>query len=639
MENAPSHQRYSEESDLLERSTRKRKVADGSSVADPQSPAGTTASGSSTPEGVEFVAETPLEEDPALAMQVEDASATPHLPEAASDSGSRPSGGESAAVPDSGTTPLGQIGNAPPRSYLDSVVGSGSGAAPFLISSLPDEDDVNSMGDDDLETEEDDPTCPRIRPNEAEGETSAGVAGDEQAAAMPPHGNQPARNTAATAAPRQVLINFYGNGEKVEPICGLSQPASTLRVPSYSRHSLVPGGIRDDGVQISFLYEIEFHGDESACGLRAQVEAVYLLSIPLFSKLNWGWKRTEWSRIHVRTEKREQMCDWRTVEIRQRSIIAQHGLKQAWYTYLCSIGIIVKKPWLSGANFKGSALWGPSDNGRRGVRRDNHSERRHNSRVLGEFFTFPCVLPGNRPSTVFFLSESKITLAIYKTFNFNHPYGLELDVPFTWGLPIESVRGERQYLTTDYQPGVLATGQGGAQNASGEVPVPLPTCFASRDVKGSGARMKTRPCRGCALGPDTPSRGKIVPAETSSSGVGSKALKRRVSCPSPMFLSGKSATVQRWLISRRESGNSGRAPPSAGRKGLCAAILCASLGNTCTELQVELASGKEEDACEVGSEVLNCQDMLYVLARERQSHKTWISCNLPLRMLGGSEVH
>nr|GLL37462.1 uncharacterized protein LOC109193892 [Ipomoea trifida] len=142
--------------------TRKRKVTDGTSVADPQSPAETTTSGSSTPEGVEFVAETPLEDDPALAMQVEDASATPHLPEAAPDSGSRPSGRVPEAAPGSGTTPTAPIGNAPPRS-----------------------------------------------PDEAVGETSAGVAGVEQVAAMPPHGNQPARNNAAMAAPRR--SNPYGS--------------------------------------------------------------------------------------------------------------------------------------------------------------------------------------------------------------------------------------------------------------------------------------------------------------------------------------------------------------------------------------------------------------------------------------------
>nr|GMD02497.1 uncharacterized protein LOC109193892 [Ipomoea batatas] len=141
MENAPSPQRFSEDSDLLECSTRKRKAADGTSVTDSQSPTKTTASGSSTPEGVEFVAETPLEDAPDMAMQVEDA------------------------------TP---IGNAPPRSYLESVVSSGSGAAPFLLTL-----------------------------DDAVDETSAGVAGVEQDAAMPHHGNQSAGNTIATAAARR----------------------------------------------------------------------------------------------------------------------------------------------------------------------------------------------------------------------------------------------------------------------------------------------------------------------------------------------------------------------------------------------------------------------------------------------------
>nr|GLL44596.1 uncharacterized protein LOC109191857 [Ipomoea trifida] len=91
-----------------------------------------------------------------------------------------------AADPGSGPPRHSPIANALPRLYLDSVVGSGSGAAPFLLPSLPEDEVDDSMGDD--------------------AGTGDGVAGpgateaaDDQNAAVPPNVN-PAVTTRGDSA-------------------------------------------------------------------------------------------------------------------------------------------------------------------------------------------------------------------------------------------------------------------------------------------------------------------------------------------------------------------------------------------------------------------------------------------------------
>nr|GLL27203.1 hypothetical protein Itr_chr05CG12340 [Ipomoea trifida] len=148
---ALSAQRSSEDSDLLERSTRKRKVDDGSSEIAMTVPVETHPR--------EETGDLTLATDPpASAMHIEDDQRS------------------AAADPGSGTPRRSPIANALPRSYLDSVVGSGSGAAPILLPSLPEDEVDDSMGDD--------------------AGTGDGVAGfgasvevDDQNAAVPPNVN------------------------------------------------------------------------------------------------------------------------------------------------------------------------------------------------------------------------------------------------------------------------------------------------------------------------------------------------------------------------------------------------------------------------------------------------------------------
>nr|GMC92859.1 uncharacterized protein LOC109156749 [Ipomoea batatas] len=112
---ALSAQRSSEDSDLLERSTRKRKVNDGTSSAALPVPAETqplddTMAPPSSVEGVGGVS-TPAVDLPASAMQIEDVR----------------DGIQSVAADPVADMPIPPpIANAVPRSYLDTVVGSGS---------------------------------------------------------------------------------------------------------------------------------------------------------------------------------------------------------------------------------------------------------------------------------------------------------------------------------------------------------------------------------------------------------------------------------------------------------------------------------------------------------------------------------
>nr|GMD39368.1 Retrovirus-related Pol polyprotein LINE-1 [Ipomoea batatas] len=132
--NALSAQRSDEDSDLLERSTRKRKVDGGSSEIAMTVPVEThpreetVVPSSSTAAARET--STLATDPPASTMHIEEDQRS------------------TAADPGSGTPRTSPIANALPRSYLDSVVGSGSGAAPFLLSSLPEDDVDDSMGDD-----------------------------------------------------------------------------------------------------------------------------------------------------------------------------------------------------------------------------------------------------------------------------------------------------------------------------------------------------------------------------------------------------------------------------------------------------------------------------------------------------------
>nr|GMD73267.1 uncharacterized protein LOC109181278 [Ipomoea batatas] len=110
--NALESQRSSEDSDLLERSTRKRKAAGGASDSQSSLPMESPDDGSTIPGDVEVVAETPLGDDLVSGMQVEESSES--QPMAAAETGS-------------GSVPVPPIVEAPPRSYRDSVVGSGTG--------------------------------------------------------------------------------------------------------------------------------------------------------------------------------------------------------------------------------------------------------------------------------------------------------------------------------------------------------------------------------------------------------------------------------------------------------------------------------------------------------------------------------
>nr|GMC62899.1 Transposon Ty3-I Gag-Pol polyprotein [Ipomoea batatas] len=83
-----------------------------------------------SPAAVDVVAETPTDEPNRSAMQIE----TDGVP-----------------VSGAGMEPPAPTAEALPRSYLDSVVGNGASAAPFLMASLSDEDDAADLsGDDDL---------------------------------------------------------------------------------------------------------------------------------------------------------------------------------------------------------------------------------------------------------------------------------------------------------------------------------------------------------------------------------------------------------------------------------------------------------------------------------------------------------
>nr|GMD63299.1 hypothetical protein Iba_chr12bCG13520 [Ipomoea batatas] len=112
--NALDSQRFSEESDQLERSTRKRKViADVSGTASTVQ-VETTPLEQLSPAAVEFVAETPTNDPTGIAMQIEDVGKATDDP-----------------VADHGTelSPQAPIMDDLPRSYRDSVVGSGSAGA------------------------------------------------------------------------------------------------------------------------------------------------------------------------------------------------------------------------------------------------------------------------------------------------------------------------------------------------------------------------------------------------------------------------------------------------------------------------------------------------------------------------------
>nr|GMD01724.1 uncharacterized protein LOC109156749 [Ipomoea batatas] len=121
--NALSPQRYSEDSDLLERSTRKRKVGDGTSGEAQQNPVDATGMGQSSLGDVAVVEETPLSDHPASAMQIEGDG----TPMTVTDNSS--SSGAAAQTP---------AGVALPRSYLDSV-----DSCPTVRA----EDEVEDMGD------------------------------------------------------------------------------------------------------------------------------------------------------------------------------------------------------------------------------------------------------------------------------------------------------------------------------------------------------------------------------------------------------------------------------------------------------------------------------------------------------------
>nr|GMD32784.1 uncharacterized protein LOC109158503 [Ipomoea batatas] len=126
-----SPQRFSDEQDLLERSTKKSK-RDGSS-SDPMEmeiskelEAAATEGGQDL-EQVSMVAETPLTDMPSTdpiipaAIPIAEACATYAVPAGEQPHGLQPE------------TPQGDSAAGKPRSYLDTVVGSGSGTAPFLI--------------------------------------------------------------------------------------------------------------------------------------------------------------------------------------------------------------------------------------------------------------------------------------------------------------------------------------------------------------------------------------------------------------------------------------------------------------------------------------------------------------------------
>ncbi|XP_031127559.1 uncharacterized protein LOC116029652 [Ipomoea triloba] len=153
-------QRYSDEDDLLERSTNKPKVDDGlqdaidSDAAD-GSPSEMVPDAHTSADG-EVVAETQLEEMPGADrpesdMQIE-ADSTPNPAPVV----------EPAQLLPVDPNPV-DSGAERPRSYLDSVVGKGTDATPFLV------DNIADAGGDDLNAEEvpddedDDPTCPTVR--------------------------------------------------------------------------------------------------------------------------------------------------------------------------------------------------------------------------------------------------------------------------------------------------------------------------------------------------------------------------------------------------------------------------------------------------------------------------------------------
>nr|GMD14357.1 uncharacterized protein LOC109146642 [Ipomoea batatas] len=139
-ENALDSQRSAEDSDLLERSTRKRKVSGEVSGAAAVTPAESTPLENPSPAAVDVVAETPTDE---TNMQIES---------------------DGVPVRGAGLEPPPPIADALPRSYLDSVVGNGANAAPFLMDSLDDEEEAADLsGEDDLELEDSDPTysCPQ----------------------------------------------------------------------------------------------------------------------------------------------------------------------------------------------------------------------------------------------------------------------------------------------------------------------------------------------------------------------------------------------------------------------------------------------------------------------------------------------
>ncbi|XP_031101937.1 uncharacterized protein LOC116005840 [Ipomoea triloba] len=147
--NALDSQRYSEESDQLERSTRKRKVTDDAAGTASTEPTETTPLEQLSPAEVEVVSETPLNDPTGTAMQIEGDGGINH--EAVADHATE-------------SPPQASIMDALPRSYRDSVVGSGSGAAPFLLANLSDDEvEADPMGNEDLGLEDSDPLCPRIR--------------------------------------------------------------------------------------------------------------------------------------------------------------------------------------------------------------------------------------------------------------------------------------------------------------------------------------------------------------------------------------------------------------------------------------------------------------------------------------------
>nr|GMD36141.1 uncharacterized protein LOC109154771 [Ipomoea batatas] len=148
-----SPQRFSDEQDLLERSTKKSK-RDGSS-SDPmeieisKEPEAATTEGGQDLEQVSMVAETPLTDMPSTdpiipaAIPIAEAGATHAVPAGEQPHGLQPE------------TPQGDSAAGKPRSYLDTVVGSGSGTAPFLIADPSTEEVENSCPTaSNLDTEE-----------------------------------------------------------------------------------------------------------------------------------------------------------------------------------------------------------------------------------------------------------------------------------------------------------------------------------------------------------------------------------------------------------------------------------------------------------------------------------------------------